>query len=305
MAEKEKEKETTTEIAEVETEELEGWKISDYVDSWAAQHDFKAYVYTMKQGSRTVVGLTARAYEHMSLDPRRPVTIIDETEETVTLNGIEGVLTRVTVGVNVIVPACEEVDTEGNVTVLPERVEQIIRNGKNFTPFVAFGKTDEFAFQKSSTKAFRNAVAKVVPITEQEKAKQELLALQGGKPVEVPAGAILKNTQTKPPAQKQDNKVKTGDSSTDKARKYCFAKLSEIQDKLFGVIPESDFWNGVCEHFELTTRKDFTESHWKRVTKALSDSVEKQAWTGLVNIVINKYKSDNTETETETESDAE
>ena len=275
-----KEKETTesTDIAEVEDaelvevdEDLEGWQISDYVDSWAAQHGFANYVYSYKQGARVVVGLSARAYEHLALNPENPITVVEETEEITTVNGVEGVLTKVKVEMTIVIPAV--FDKEGKC-LAAEKVEKITRVGKNFSPVIAYGKFDEFVFQKSSTKAFRNAVAKCVPATKQEDAKQELLKLQGGKPANIPRQAIPQNTQrhqsqpkTQQKTQQQSTQSKKKKDDLTRSREAMFARYPEVKDKIVEWIPEADFWNEVRSFFKVESRADMTKQQFDAMSK--------------------------------------
>lgn len=277
------------EMVKIEDSELKAWEISDYVDSWIAQSGFKAYVYSYSQGGREVTGLSARAYEHLALDPRHPITLLEETEEEVTIGNEKGILTKVKVEMTVIIPEPTVSNPEGKSPGEdgasidnPVNVEKIIRVGKNFSPFMAYGRLDPFVYQKSSTKAFRNAVAKCIPATKQEEAKQTLLALQDGKPVDVSHQQVPKSrqqntqrassTQTQQKSQQKSQtqgKAKSDKDELTRARESMFARYNEVRDHVKAWVDEAEFWNVAKAFFKVESRNEMTVSQFKAMRENL------------------------------------
>ena len=252
------EKTESTAIAEYKDHE-----ISDFVDSASAQGTFNAYVYSYKQGGRVITGLSSRAIEHLALEREidtDPVNLKVEEKD-------DGVLTTVTAILEIVRPSIREEREDGTIIVTEGYTKKIRRTGINHSPFQAYNKPDPFVYQKSMTKATRNAMSRLIPVTAQLEAKETLLALQGGKPIEVPQSVIPQTTKAKPVAQKTSHQV---------SMSACFAEFQKHEADLAekGITLEA-FWLGVKDHYKVESRKDMTIEQLKELREALFEGYGK------------------------------
>ena len=123
--------------------EYKDFEISDFVDAAVAQGTFDAYVYSYKQGSRIVTGLSARAIEHLALE--REIDIDARNVKVEEKN--DGVLTTVTAILEIVRPSTSNEQEDGTVIETEGYTKKIQRVGINHSPFVSYGKPDPFVYQ--------------------------------------------------------------------------------------------------------------------------------------------------------------
>ena len=237
--------------------ELKDWEVQELVDDAVAIGIVEDYVYSYKQGSRIVTGLTARAIEHICLESNPKISI---SEYNIEDTG-ESFFATATAKAVYMHPMVSEEKADG-VTVTTAGYEEVVTApGAADTSKIAFGKPDPHAAQKALTKACRNARRQLISQAKQLKAKEELLKLQGGEATDVTQPVNRQHKQQTQPV---------GDSDLDNARKAMFAKYNERKPDLEELgITDEIFRDGLYKNYGVKSRKDMTAGQYANARAAL------------------------------------
>ena len=202
------------------------------------------YVYSFKQGNKTVQGLT--------------------------LEGINEAANR-RGGIEVSEQECTETEDSFRATVkATDTVLNSSRYGAYEQPKKMGNKTDPFAFTKAIHKAQRNAIKQLLPVP----IIKEVLNfyLNGGKEESQSA----KTSQKKPSGSKSATSSSPPNNNDQKA---CFAILEEMKDDLkdkgFSV---NDVWNFIKDRYNVETRKDITEKQYAEIRAQLQTAKDNDAF---------------------------
>ena len=262
MSEEMKETTKPTEITE-----FTDWEVEDFVDSAQAAGVIDALVYSFKQGGREVTGLTARAIEELCLcnDPKVSIVAsnVERTEDEV--------IATATAGMTYHHPKKTTTQPDGTVIETEGYEEVVTADGIRAEPTVVSGRKDPYVEMKALTKAMRAARRQLISQEKQIQAKQNLLALQGGKPVNVGQQKFPQNVQQQPPqTQKTEERVYT---PTETALRRAFAIFSERQDEILklGVKDFDTFWLAVKKVADVESRNDMTKGQWDELAEALKE----------------------------------
>ena len=260
--------EVPTEATAIEL--YQDWEVEDFVDSAQAKGLVDVFVYSFKQGGRTITGLTARAIEEICLLNKPRVSIIKSKVEEIG----DRIFATATAQIIYFTPATKQTLPDGTVIETEAYEEKVNADGVRSEPiFLSSGNRDPHVEQKALTKAERAARRQLISQAALLQAKEYLLKRQGGKPMNLPEGVVppktANNGQHNAKAQNGNAKAKKG-TPTENAMQACFKAFGKKREALasFGVSPE-DFWNALGEVLGVKSRDDMTEQQWKDVTRDL------------------------------------
>ena len=251
--------ETGTELVE-----YADWQVEDFVDSAEAAGVVDMFVYSFKQGGRAVTGLTARAIEELCLrnDPKISIiaTKVDRTEDEVIAIATAQIVYQH--------PAVKETRPDGTIIETESYEEPVTADGIRVEPKMLNGRKDPHVEMKALTKAMRAARRQLISQQKQIEAKENLLSLQGGKPLPVPQAAIPQNTQA--PPSEQTKQQQQDHQTMDTARKAMFAKYSERKAELEALgITEEILKQGLYKFYNVKSRSEMTMGQYNNARAAL------------------------------------
>jgi len=205
---------------------LEKWEVQELVDDAIASGHHSEFlrnefIYEFKQGGRVIRGLTASMYAHLALGAR--ITIDDI--EMVVENDDNTYYVRYT--------ATASTEIDGT---------RITAHGTACEPLHMSGRFDKFAYQKSMTKACRNARKQLLPYDLVLKAIEELANLPSR--TAVPAARA-----PQPPTEMEK----------------AFSFYEKHKDDL-----PSNFWDKVKDEFGKTSREAMEDSDWEQFPAFIS-----------------------------------
>ena len=273
------EEEQETLPAEMQPEEItqyEEFEIGNILDDWVAEGTFDAYVYKFSKGGREVIGLTARAYEHIAKENN--ISVLIESVEDLG----DQILIQVSAKQEIHHPKTKETKPDGSVVETDAWTEKNAMPGICCSPKQLRGKPDEFVYQRCLTKAGRGGINKLIPIPAQKKAIATMLELQGGvaypvKQKELPSRQDYDSRHGTP---KQETQQQSQDD-TATATKEMFAVYRENEQKILDKgITRDEFWNGVKGFCNVESWNDMTLKQLKMISAGLrqdgfSDAINK------------------------------
>ncbi len=238
--------------------ELQEYEVANLVDDALASdswndHMLSRYVYEFKQGSQTIRGLTATAIAHIALESGISI-------ESVEITYYQGLSDK-----QVCYTACAVKETGQKAYGVA--VEATMRYDYDLKKDVF----DKYAMQKAMTKACRNARRQLIPASMQENAIITLMALPNSQPKPISAAPDPEPEPTPKPEPSAESKPETEQDILDRARKQAFAVFAECEDELaekVGVNKEA-FWEGVRQHYNVSSRSEMTLQQWRDVTHSL------------------------------------
>ena len=185
-------------------QEYQEWEVDNFVAEAEAKGIINAFVYSFKQGGRTITGLTARAIEEICLLTKPRVSIIESRIEEVE----DRIFAYATAQVVYFTPATKEIRPDGTVIETEAYEEKVNADGVRSEPiYLSNGKRDPHVEQKTLTKAERAARRQLISQAALIQAKEYLLKKQGGKPVDVPPGVVPpKNRQQQAKSNANDTR---------------------------------------------------------------------------------------------------
>ena len=279
-----------------QTTELQEYEVQDLVDTAVASGTFEAYVYQYKKGGKNIQGLSARGVEHIGLN--RGISITDHKFEEYEVEGFgKGVLCTAEATLKIVHPTETVTQPDGTVIEREGYEEEISAPGANFSPFIAYGKPDEFCWQKALTKAMRNARLQLIEASYQKEAIKELLKLQDAAPAPTTRPAIPANTQ------RQSAETNGKEDAQSRAFKAALAAFNDKATELAKLgITKDIFWNGVKACFKVGSRNDMSVVQLKQLR---SDILLKGFATWIQDLAPKPATETETATETATETETE
>ena len=274
------------ETQSTELQVYQEWEVDDFVAEAEAKGIINAFVYSFKQGGRTITGLTARAIEEICLLNKPRVSIIKSKVEEIG----DRIFATATAQVVYFTPATKETRPDGTIIETEAYEEKVNADGVRSEPInLSNGKRDPHVEQKALTKAERAARRQLISQAALIQAKEYLLKKQGGKPVDVPSGVV--------PPKRQQATANTSAKETpiEKAMKACFDAFGEKEaDLLEKGVAKKDFWDALGKVLSVKSRDEMTIVKWNQVRSDL----EANPYGKVVQQVIETLKRENT-TETE------
>ena len=252
-------------------EEYQDWEVQDFVDSAQAKGLIDAFVYSFKQGGRTITGLTARAIEEICLLTKPRVSIIESKVEEVG----DRIFAYATAQVVYFTPSTKETRPDGTIIETEAYEEKVNADGVRSEPiYLSNGNRDPHVEQKTLTKAERAARRQLISQAALIQAKEYLLKKQGGKPVDVPQGVVPPKTATpKNGQQRQAKPTAKAKKSTpsENAMQACFKAIGKQRQNLADLgVSTDDFWDALYKVLGVKSREEMTEKQWDNVTKSLN-----------------------------------
>ena len=243
-------------------QEYQEWEVDNFVAEAEAKGIIKAFVYSFKQGGRTITGLTARAIEEICLLTKPRVSIIKSKVEEIG----DRVWATATAQIVYFTPATKETRPDGTIIETQAYEEKVNADGVRSEPiFFANGERNPHVEQTALTKAERAARRQLISQAALIQAKEYLLKKQGGKPVNVPQGVV-------PPKNRQQQAKSNANDTRTQAEAMAFAKYSDRAAELEKLgISKAIFWEGVKAFFKVKSREQMTAAQYSQLCDALSE----------------------------------
>lgn len=232
--EKKKDEEEKNELAITDYEVLDKVEDQTIIEIMTGQA-VQEYVYSFKQGGRTVEGLTLAGINEAA-NRRGGITVEDVQFEEKDDSWIA------------IVKATDTFTGSSRYGAF----EQLKRMG---------GREDPFAFTKAVHKAQRNAIKQLLPVP----VIKEVLNfyLHGKRPAFRSAQQMALPMGAEHSANDKESNV----------QKNVFATALRLKDKLEQQgIKGKDFWDYVRRKYQVESRSDMTESQWTQLSKELQEA---------------------------------
>ena len=289
----------------IQSTDLQEYQVEDLVDDAVATGAFDAYVYSYRQGGRTIEGLSARGVEDMAKG--RGISIIDyEFIDKVDPTLGEGVLCVAMAKQVIQHPATKETQPDGTVIETEAYEQEFTAPGSRFEPSKdTNGRPDPHYHQKALVKAMRNARLQLISLAARKIAIKELLKRMKSHPAPIPANTSRRTQangqRTQRPPAENDNGQAKGQTPIEKAMKTCFDVFGEKEaDLLAKGAAKKDFWDALKQVLSVKSRDDMSLVQWKQVTAAL----EANPYGKIVQDVIAKIKDGKAKEPTEKTSTA-
>jgi len=231
MAENDADKEKQELVPTVEYEVIDQVDDQAIIEIMTGQ-TIQDYVYSFKQGGRTVEGLTLAGINEAA--NRRGGIVVEDIQFE------------------------EKEDSWIALVKATDTFTGSSRYGAFEQPKKTGNRDDPFAFTKAVHKAQRNAIKQLLPVP----IIRDVLNyyLHGQKPASV-------QSQTTLPL----GAGRATSDRTDSAQKNVFALASRLRERLEQQeISQTDFWGYVKRRYNVTSRDDMTENQWTQLSKELS-----------------------------------
>ena len=200
-----------------------------------------SYVYSYRQGGRTVEGLTLAGVNEAA-NRRGGIQVEEAQYEDRENSWIAVVKATDTLTGNSRYGACEQPKKQG-------------------------GREDPYAFTKAVHKAQRNAVKQLLPTPMIQEVIEFYRQSKRGPQRRPPEN---KRTALNPPAKDSNESKKSGGAISNQ-QKAAFASANKLRKPLEQAgVTQEDFWNYVRRRFHVETRNDMSEDHWATLSAELS-----------------------------------
>ena len=260
----------------IQATELQEYKVEDLVDDAVATGAFDAYVYSYKQGGRTIEGLSARGVEHIAKG--RGISIIDyEFIDKVDTTLGEGVLCVAMAKQVIKHPATKETQPDGTVIETEAYEEEWTAPGSRFEPAKdANGRTNPHCHQTALVKAMRNARLQLIELAARKVAIAELLKLQKAQPAPIPANTSRRTQGNGQRTQRPQNQNGNSQNGRDTARKAMYAQYNKRKAELQKLgITEDILKRGILNKYDVDSTAKLTEAQYVQVRKDLTGKFAK------------------------------
>lgn len=232
MADEDKDKDEKYELVPAEEYEVLDQADDRAIIQMMTGQAIQDYVYSFKQGGRTVEGLTLAGINEAA-NRRGGISVEDIQFE-------------------------EREDSWIAIVKATDTYTGSSRYGAFEQPQKSGGRDDPFAFTKAIHKAQRNAVKQLLPVP----IIREVLNyyLHGRKPTSIEPQISLPTEIPKAIGDK-----------VDRAQRTAFTVASRLKERLEQQsISQTDFWGYVKRRYNVASRNDMTESQWTQLAKELS-----------------------------------